>query len=904
MPVFDALRLCVGPFRLRLYSPTHNRRVQDKPPVSFPTIIRWNQGKETKVPWGIFDRILLTKLGTFREDFTSGMKNAYHPTRIESLKVFGNILHSEHLTKSHIRLVVQLLKNKDSDIQETALEALSMLINSGKYKEEIVEYANQICRDKESPSKEKINAYIILYQAGRINDQEVQQISSLLDKDDLNTKLKAFKVLCKIKKENAVHIRKIYELIESNIWETKMLAFLTLFDTNYINDGDNHMNIKLLSIDNDLILKNILERFIIKKLSFKGYTIKFSEFLKSDNHSNQLMAATIIERMGLLDNKALIHIIAAIYSDKSDKHKCRFLAHYMSGGKEESEILIQWLGKYKKPPIERRIEQIKDENHLFSREESRQILTVFSEVWEESKKLDDLHKELATSISKIIIYGTWKETDIKAFKEDDKSNLVCFEDIERVLRKDGFVTEAESVKNQIGKIKNRSTINLILEWLGRIFGSGVLLQLIFWIGLLSFYKKHKWIQDLYATHPGLRKVTGFGYVNILLIHNYCLRKIIFSPFIDALKQEASLKDFDEKSYFKSIEFKNAKNDQSIIFVSDKTNEKGNSISVVDREKLRGTIVIEGKSGLGKTMFLQFLANQSDRITVFLRAERCERGIIEAIKSKLRGKLKDEEYLESLVDNGYIDIYIDGLNEVSPDTRVLTTNFINDHPKGNYILTIQPIDWSLPENTTTYRIQPLSEIKINKFLCSRFPGMEGDERKEYLNECNDFMAKFYKMDDQLKEFYKEILCNPMDLATVSELLKDKNIPDLMNLQRQKFDLVKASYKDKYQGGEFQVKEFSLEALKMRKKKTLEIPSDVCKIFSNELHSLRKENMVIKKILEDTQDNERNEWFFRHEKIMDFFIAQNFIGNKQVQSILPEGYYDKKKGNNGDSGLLLK
>jgi hypothetical protein len=53
---------------------------QDKPPVSFPTGIRWNPGKETKIPWGFFNRILLTKLGTFREDFTPTLN--YHGCRL------------------------------------------------------------------------------------------------------------------------------------------------------------------------------------------------------------------------------------------------------------------------------------------------------------------------------------------------------------------------------------------------------------------------------------------------------------------------------------------------------------------------------------------------------------------------------------------------------------------------------------------------------------------------------------------------------------------------------------------------------------------------------------------------------------------------------------------------------
>lgn len=91
-------------------------------------------------------------------------------------------------------------------------------------------------------------------------------------------------------------------------------------------------------------------------------------------------------------------------------------------------------------------------------------------------------------------------------------------------------------------------------------------------------------------------------------------------------------------------------------------------NVCIRDKFRGQIILEGASGLGKTMFLRHLVSKSKRIVVYLLAEKCSGGVIEAIQAKLHGLAEKSDFLESLIYSGAIDICIDGLNEVSADTR--------------------------------------------------------------------------------------------------------------------------------------------------------------------------------------------------------------------------------------------
>jgi DNA replicative helicase MCM subunit Mcm2 (Cdc46/Mcm family) len=52
--------------------------------------------------------------------------------------------------------------------------------------------------------------------------------------------------------------------------------------------------------------------------------------------------------------------------------------------------------------------------------------------------------------------------------------------------------------------------------------------------------------------------------------------------------------------------------------------------------IKGQIILEGDSGLGKSMFLRYLAKNQERIVVFLPASKCDSGVSIAIQAKLLG----------------------------------------------------------------------------------------------------------------------------------------------------------------------------------------------------------------------------------------------------------------------------
>jgi hypothetical protein len=124
----------------------------------------------------------------------------------------------------------------------------------------------------------------------------------------------------------------------------------------------------------------------------------------------------------------------------------------------------------------------------------------------------------------------------------------------------------------------------------------------------------------------------------------------------------------------------------------------------------GEIVLEGESGLGKTMFLRGLAKGALKPMAFLPAQRCTGGVIEAIQDKLLGYAQDEGFLKSLVYSGGIDVVIDGLNEVSPDTRARVSTFIEHFFRANVIVGTQPLEWTAPKSARVYALQ---RLRLNK-----------------------------------------------------------------------------------------------------------------------------------------------------------------------------------------------
>ena len=415
------------------------------------------------------------------------------------------------------------------------------------------------------------------------------------------------------------------------------------------------------------------------------------------------------------------------------------------------------------------------------------------------------------------------------------------------------------------------------------------------------------IQAIFFWNPWVRRITGLVYVGFLLTWVPFLRKRLFAPFTVSLLADANLKSFKPDDYFP---------DSKVL------NQQTEQIQPLPQAipTIKGQIILQGESGLGKSMFVRYLAQKSQRILVYLRADRCTQGVTEAIQKKLHGQVKDPDFLRNLIYCGAIDICIDGLNEVNADTRAKITEFVESYFKGNIIMTTQPLEWRPPATASFYIIQPLEESQIKDFLLSRFPvgaqglrppnlrpnssqsplnyiktspltplrkggiekeGMEKENLTTYQQKCEEYLTEALGEDQPEAELAikKRILSNPMDLTIVAQMIQNGQYPDLSHLQQQQYNLMAQDYQT-INLQEFPLQPFSEIVYQMRLNNQVTIPTDT---FYPALKCMEDYKMVLCQQTVDADNNPTQEWKFRHDKIIEFFIVQTFLGKDNYRQI---------------------
>ncbi|NET81723.1 MAG: HEAT repeat domain-containing protein [Moorea sp. SIO1F2] len=420
----------------------------------------------------------------------------------------------------------------------------------------------------------------------------------------------------------------------------------------------------------------------------------------------------------------------------------------------------------------------------------------------------------------------------------------------------------------------------------KIFSKGVIIWLthmLFWFGLILVYPKSPQVQAIFFWNPSVRKFFGLGYVGIALTWIPFLRSKLFAPFQESLLSDADLENFDEQAYFPNLEVQ----------------PQGRSITQPIQEAipdLELPIVLEGESGLGKSMFLRHLVKSSKRIIVYLPAEKCANGVIEAIQAKLHGFAQDSGFLRDLIYSDAIDICIDGLNEVTPDTRAMITTFVESYFKGNIIIGTQSMEWQTPSCATTYVLQPLKPKQIEKFLLSRYKIMPPDapisgiKYKQACEKYIDTVLHQYQSEEEHRAV-RRMLSNPMDLTIVAQMIAHGQKPDLLNLQQQQYQYMAQEYEQLYLR-KFPLEAFAETVYQMRLQDEVAIPAEK---WFEELICIERHKMVLSRLFVDHEGNDRKEWYFRHDKIQDFFIVQTFLGegndlpNKHISDPRFRGVY---------------
>ena len=563
--------------------------------------------------------------------------------------------------------------------------------------------------------------------------------------------------------------------------------------------------------------------------------------------------APVIDSLGpITEMSSILALLEPAYAPDPHKARYRFSEHYLSGGEVDIEFI---LGLGAGGPENR--QAIVDEV-----QKNTIVLELLAKAWGSSGTNTHVRNALTGQILRLVSGTTWRSRDMPLLKSvvmrfkaaiidgEDKTLQSAIDAVERKL----IVTQPSMAQTLAPKVF-------------ALWGA----HFVFWCVLLFAYPHSTYVQAGIFWNPLMRRILGLGYVNLLLTSVPALRHLLFAPFRDALIAGASLDEFRQQAYFSGV----------CVTASHSAShsERPQPIQQAIPE-IKGHIYLEGESGLGKSMFLRSLAVNPPRILAYLSATHCAHGVFEGLRNRLPGVANDKGFLESLIYAGAFDIAIDGLNEVSADTRAEIVQFLQRFTKGNILIASQPIAWNPPSSLRRFIIEPLAEDLIESFLTSRSASLAVNAivtGSEYQTRCRAYLAAVFSQESrQPYDATRRILSNPMDLSVVAQMISQGETPNLFNLQAQQYALVEKDYRRTQVGASFPLDGFAEVAFQMRLRGEFSIPAEG---FEEAIACLERHSMIIVRRSSNDAGGMRTTRYFRHDKIMEFFIVHTFLRNKE-------------------------
>jgi HEAT repeat protein len=751
--------------------------------------------------------------------------------------------------KPYVKDIADILKDKsvDSDVRGSAAYALG---NLGEAAKPYVKDIADILKDKSVDYDVRQGAAYALGNLGEAAKPYVKDIADILkDKSvDSDVRYGAAYALGNLGEVAKPYVKDIADILKDKSVDSdvrqgaaKALGNLGEAAKPYVKD--------ILDILKDKSVDYNVRRSAAKALgnlgeAAKPYVKDILDILKDKSVDKYVRygaayALGKIEKLRL--NQVVVILDSVYYEGQSEIAKWRFLTYFLGGGTDDVKTLLTWVGKPKAIP----------ENLTHAK--GVKTLEVFNKAWEASTGLDELRKDLASKIALVA-----KEVSKVSWQPQD---IVLLQTHYNNLKNAGF-NEADSLQSVIVNLQSG-------QW---FFNARITIisHAAFWLALIFAYPKFPQIQAIFFWNPWVRRILGVGYVGFLLTWCPPFRRKLFEPFQPSLLADVGLDKFDDQSYFPESRVK-IPGAEEIVPVT------------AALPSIKGQIVLEGDSGLGKSMFLRHLVKNSQRILVYLPAQKCHKGVIEAIQDKLHGQAQDAGFLKNLIYSGAIDIYIDGLNEVTAETRAKIVQFVESYFRGNIIMTTQPLEWTPPSTAKIYKLQPLEPQQIQEFLFSRQPRLPKNAQVQgvdYDQACTNYLTEVLKPQQAKEELdaAQRILSNPMDLTVVALMLSQGKYPNLFRLQEQQYNSMATEYLQEWKQ-EFPLKKFSAAVYEMRVEDKQALPADE---FDQVIKSLSDEKykMVVSRQWQDEKGEAKKEWYFRHDKIMDFFLVQNFIGENDA------------------------
>jgi hypothetical protein len=592
-----------------------------------------------------------------------------------------------------------------------------------------------------------------------------------------------------------------------------------------------------------------------------AFAAQVAPLLKDTDRAVRSSAADALDDLGIqsnLESDRYLQLVAALdgLHGNAPADYPAFRAHLRlwSGGHEDLQLALDWLGN---PSLEAIAER------RLSSDETCHLLALFSKLWSHADPSTPCAHEMASRIAQV--------TAAVPSLPDEALVEILYR-----LREQFKMQSRDYLPTQqaIGGAIDRVTAGKWLERATITVGA----HLGCWALLLIAYPRWVWVQTFCFWNPWFRKFLGFPYVGLVLRYVPMVRRQLFAPFLDVLVADAGLAQLSSEEWFPDCSVRDLDLDPR----QQKSTPLAAAVPV-----LHGQLVLIGESGLGKTMCLRQLvqlAVDAGRIVAFLPAEDCQKGVIEALEERLQGPAKDHAFLRDLIYAGAIDLGIDGLNQVPPDTRAKVSEFMSSFVRGNIMVTTQPMEWRPPRLARHYRLEPLPGDKIRAFLQTREPllphyaKLRGDVFRKACDAYVSAVLEVPNPDAPEVKAAREVLSNPLDATVAAELLASGTIPDLHDLRAQQYDAMAAQYRDET-GINFPLPAIAEAAYEMRVAGVELFPAEK---FPRELTYLANHRLLVRKQSLIAGDGAAQEWWvFRHEKFLEFFVVHAFRGANRAR-----------------------
>lgn len=235
-----------------------------------------------------------------------------------------------------------------------------------------------------------------------------------------------------------------------------------------------------------------------------------------------------------------------------------------------------------------------------------------------------------------------------------------------------------------------------------------------------------------------------------------LNRIDLSSATDAEKyMDKIIKTYEDRSCFTYINLEGKEKIQSEINKS-----KTSLINLISKNN-NCRIKLLGNAGMGKTTTMEYLAyqdakNYNGRVPVFIELKDINNEqdtIIKIIANKEHLNC-NEEIVEKLLSNGYINLYLDGINEITTDNnqkrQIISqiNSLFTQYPKIKIVLTDRESNnITVTDNVDVYVIEKLTDNKIDEFI------RKNSKTKEVETKAQDLIFKNTASSNNLKELVR-------------------------------------------------------------------------------------------------------------------------------------------------------